>query len=85
MVNTAANFMIMLNNLQQMHLKLSQKESFKKQHHLVIWLVIKLIIKSQNFQKIHNKIIQKQLETSTIKKYLKKDTYLKEIIDELRL
>ena len=31
MVNTAKNVLIMLNNLQQMHLKLVQEESFKKQ------------------------------------------------------
>ena len=40
------DFLIMLNNLQQMHLKLLQKESFKQQGQLVICLVIKCIIKS---------------------------------------
>ena len=50
----------MLKNLQQMHLKLFQKESFKKQQkQLVILLVIKLLIKSKKFKK--------NLETVTIK------------------
>ena len=40
-VNTAKILLIMLNNLQQMHLKLLQKEQFKKQQkQLVILLVI---------------------------------------------
>ena len=30
-VNTAKNFLLTLNSLEQMHLKLLQKESFKKQ------------------------------------------------------
>ena len=65
MVNTAKDFLIMLKNLQQMHLKLLQKESFKKpQKQLRIQLVIKLLIKLQKFQKIHNEIIQKQLQMS---------------------
>ena len=53
-VNTAKNF-IMLNNLQQMHLKILQKRLFKKeQKQLVISLIIKLLIelrKSQEFQR----------------------------------
>ena len=54
------NILFMLKNLQQMHLKLFQKESFKKQQkQLVILLVIKLLIKSKKFQK--------NLETVTIK------------------
>ena len=65
MVNTAKEFLIMLKNLQQMHLKLLQKESFKKpQKQLRIQLVIKLLIKLQKFQKIHNETIQKQLQMS---------------------
>ena len=44
----------------------------------------------QNFQKIHNKMIQKQLQMRIIKKYLKKDIYIsleerQKIIDNLRL
>ena len=65
-------------NLQQMRLKLLQKEQFKKQQkQLVISLVIKLLIELQKFQDIHNKIIQKQLQMSTKKKYLKEGIYLK--------
>ena len=42
-----------------MHLKLFQKDLFKKQQkQLVIWSVIKLLIKLQKFQKIHNKEIR---------------------------
>ena len=77
MVNTVKNFLMMPNNLQQMRLKLLQKEQFKKlQKQLVIWLLMKLLKKSRKFQKIHNEIIQKHLEMSMIKKYLKKDVYL---------
>ena len=70
----------MLNNLQQKPLKLLQQKRFKKQQNqLVIGLVIKLLIKSQKFQKIYNKIIPRQLQLSTIKstvkKYLKKGIY----------
>ena len=40
--------MIMLNNLQQMHLKLLQKEQFKKQQtQLVVQLAIKLLLELQ--------------------------------------
>ena len=67
----------MLNNVQQMHLKLLQKKPLKKQQkQLVSWLVINLLIKLRGFQKIHSKIIQRQLQMSMIKKYLKKDIYL---------
>ena len=44
-VNIARNFLIMLKNLQQMHIKLLQEDSFKKE--------------LQMFQKIHNKIFQR--------------------------
>ena len=45
-------------NLQAIHLALLQNQSLKKQQsQLVIWLVMKLLIKLQNFQQIHNKII----------------------------
>ena len=50
------DFLIMLNNLQQMHLKLLQKESFKKhQKQLVIRLIIKLLIKSRKPKKFTSK------------------------------
>ena len=48
----------------------------KQQKQLVILLVIKLLIELGNFQKIQNKIIQKKLQLSMIKKHLKKDIYL---------
>ena len=40
----------------------------KQQKELGIWLIIQL----QGFQKIHDRIIEKQLQISIIKKYLKK-------------
>ena len=79
MVNIARNLLIMLNNLQQMHLKLLQKEQFIKQlKQRAIWLVIKLLIKSQKFQQRHNKILKRQLQMTIIKKYQKKDKYLRD-------
>ena len=36
----------------------------------------KSLAKLQKFQKVHNRIIQKHLQMSMIKKYLKKDIYL---------
>ena len=81
--------LIMLNNPQQICLKLLQKEQFKKQQkELVIWLVVTLLIKLQKFQKIHNTMIQTQLQMRIIKKYLKKDICLQKkdkIVDEMRL
>ena len=44
----------------------------KQQKQLVILLVIKLLIELGNFQKIQNKVIQKKLQLSMIKKYLKR-------------
>ena len=38
--------------------------------------LIKLLTKLQKFQKVHNKIIHRQLQMRMIKKYLKKDIYL---------
>ena len=67
LVNVVKNFLIMLKNLQQIHLKLHQKESLKKRQNNRIEL--------QKFQKIHNKIIQKQLQMITMRKYLKKGIY----------
>ena len=54
----------------------------------MILLVIKLLIKLQKSQKIHNRIIQKQLQMNIIKKYLKKDISpeeRQEIIDDVKL
>ena len=36
----------------------------------------KLLIKLQESEKLHNRVIQKQLQTSMIKKHLEKDLYL---------
>ena len=55
-------FLILLTNLLEMNLTLLQKESFKKQQkQLVIWLVTKSLTELPKFQKINNKITQKQL------------------------
>ena len=65
--------MTILNNLLQMHVKLLQKEQFKKhQKQLVIWLEIKLLIESQKSQKLHDRIVQKRMK----KRYLEKYIYL---------
>ena len=63
MVNIARIFLIVLNNPQQMRLKLLQQEKLKQeQKQLVIWLVTQLLIKSQKFQKISQ---QNKSETVT--------------------
>ena len=50
-------------NLLQMHLKLFQKEQLKKQQRqMVIWLTIKSLTKLRKFQKLHQRIIQKQMK-----------------------
>ena len=57
--------------------KTASKKQFKKQQkQLATWLVIKVLTKSLNFQKMYNKIIQTQLQIRMIKKHLKQDTYL---------
>ena len=69
---------------------MNSKISIKKQQkQLVIWLEIKSLIKLREVQKIQRNIIQKELQMSMIKKYIKK-RYVsleerQEIIDELRL
>ena len=69
---------------------MNSKISIKKQQkQLVIWLEIKSLIKLREVQKIQSNIIQKELQMSMIKKYIKK-RYVsleerQEIIDELRL
>ena len=61
----------MLSNTQKMYLKLFQKEQFKKQQkQLVILFVIKLLIKLQRPQKVHHRIIHKQLQMSMIIEYI---------------
>ena len=54
----------------------------KQQEQLVIWLVVKTLIKKS--QKLHNRTTQKQLQMSMTKKHLKKDISLFHIHD-LRL
>ena len=54
--------------------KLLQKDSFKnKQKQLKIWLGTKLLIELRKSQNVHHRIIQKQLQTNMMKKYLMKD------------
>ena len=88
-VKYSQTFIDHVKNLQQIHLKLLQREWFKKQQmQQVIWFIIKLQIKLRGSQKIHNKIIQRHLKMSTINKHLKKDVSpaeRPEIIGELRL
>ena len=56
------NFSIMLHNLQQMHLKLLLKKQFKKTVEATGDLIDnKTADRIQKNQKLHNKIIQKQL------------------------
>ena len=64
------NFLIILDNVQQMQLKLHQKEPFKKeQKQLVIQLEIKLLIELQ---------VSKNSETVTIEhdKKIRKEIYI---------
>ena len=69
----------MLNNLLQMYSKLLQKQSFEKQQtQMVIWLVIKLLIKIQKSRKVHHGIIQRQLKYTSPEETQK-------IIDDLKL
>ena len=52
MLSCVENFLIMLSNLQQILLKVLQKEQIKtQQKQLVIWLVIKLLTELRRFQK----------------------------------
>ena len=53
LAKTVKTLLIMLNNLQQMRLKMLQKEQFKKeQKQLVIRLAIKLLTKLRKFQNV---------------------------------
>ena len=70
-----------------MLLKLLQKDQFKKTAEATDgWIVTKLPIQLQKFKKIHNKIIQKQLQMSMIpKERCISPEKRQDIIDELRL
>ena len=58
-----SKFLVMLNNLIQMYLKLLQKEQFKrKKKQVVILLAIKSLKKLQKSREISNKIVQKYLQ-----------------------
>ena len=58
-------------------LKTSSKRVIQKQENqLMIWLVIKLLMKLRKSEKRYHKIIQKQLQINMIKKYLNKDIYI---------
>ena len=80
MVNTPKNFLIMLNNLQQVSLKLVSKRLIKKTAEATRDLIGSKIADGTTdriqSQKIRNKIIQKQLRMSVIKKHLEKGLYL---------
>ena len=70
------NILSMLNNLQHVHLKLIQTRVIQeKKKHLVFWLVIKLLIKVQEPQELYNKLIQKKVKMSMIKKERQKVIY----------
>ena len=65
------------------HAKLSGTDLLKivskwaiQQQQLVTWIVTKLLILLQTSQKLHNRIIQKQLQMNMTKKCQKKDLYL---------
>ena len=52
----------MLDNLQQMHVKLLEKKQFKEHlEKLGIGLAIKLLIKLQTSEELHHRITQRQL------------------------
>ena len=62
--------------LQQMHLKLLQKQSFKNQlRQLVIWLVIKLLTESRKFQEIYKKN-NSEAVTNEHEKEIPKEEYM---------
>ena len=72
----------MLNNLSQIHLKLLQKEQYKKKrNHQVIWLVIEMLINLQKSQEVQHRIVQKQLKVKhkiqdLIQRYQKNYVYV---------
>ena len=75
-VNAANNVLIMLNNLQQMHIKLYQKRVIQKIVEPTGDLIVNKIAKRvKKVSKVHYRIIQKQLQMTLMKKYLKKHIY----------
>ena len=80
----------MLHILQEMRLKLLQKEQFRKQQkQLVIWLVIKLLTKvtkvSKNSQQNNSETVANQHVKEIPKKRYISPEERQEVIDELRL
>ena len=72
MVNVFRNFLIMLSNLQQMHLKLLQRTA-----EAIGDLIDNTIAnRTRMSQKVHRRISQKQSKMSMTKKYLQKDIYI---------
>ena len=82
MVNKARNLLIMLNNLEQMHLKLLQGKNLRKrQKQLVILIGNRIADKSTKFSKIlrQNSSEKSTNETENIesdKNYVKKEIYI---------
>ena len=80
----------MLPNPPQMHLKLLQKEQFKNQQRkLVIWLVIKVLTKSQKSQKFHHRMVEYETENIGFDWDIPKERYItqkkrQKIVDDLR-
>ena len=66
MVNAVKNFLIMLNNLLQMHLKLLQKEQLKKTAEATADLIrnIKSLIK---LEQTHQRLIQRLIHKTQLK------------------
>ena len=88
MVNIAG-LLIMLDNLQLMRSKIAIQKLTQATGDLI---GNSTTAELQKFLRIHHRTIQKQLQMSMIKKYLKKDIYIyispekrQEIIDELTL
>ena len=80
----------MLHILQEMRLKLLQKEQFRKQQkQLVIWLVIKLLTKvtkvSKNSQQNNSETVTNQHVKEIPKKRYISPEERQEVIDEIRL
>ena len=72
----------LLDHAKQSPTDAKKKGQFKKQQkQLAIWLVVKLLTKLQEFQKNHDKVIQKQLQMCVIKKYIPRER--QKIIDNL--